>query len=498
MFPILISFENFDILLLGSTEMTRIYALTDSHQESRNLSQLFSGIYNIEKNNNEQFLILDAGDLFKGIYDKKLSVEAYIKIKKLLPQAQIFLTLGNNDFGFKKEDFNYLQKVIKEFETSGIHILCANIFETKTKNRPKQIPTHKIIQLAGQKVLITGFCLNNSCAKKFGYDLISAEESLKNLLQEIDQEYDRIIILNHHWYTYSKALKEFASENGINIDLIIGGHEHSPIPPDYENNIYYPLSFARTLYKIDFDKTVKNIEQISVSDFEFIPELEMPIIKYEKQTELKTPIAKRVLNLTKKYSDACPLGTFISDTMKDIGQTDIAFHSTGFTMYPLKLEESDIITKYDIDRVICATSTIEKIEINTAQLKEVFENTTTYRTRKDRGNQKFLQCSKNMSIKGKQISENEYKIVQISINGEDLLDENYDPIEPNRTFSCTIDPYIGSGEQEFKTLKKLQKTKILQNGKEIPINELFKQALINAEKTFNGNPNYPSFEYIDL
>ena len=50
--------------------MTRIYALTDSHQESRNLSQLLSGIYQLEKCNNEPFLILDAGDIFKGIYEK--------------------------------------------------------------------------------------------------------------------------------------------------------------------------------------------------------------------------------------------------------------------------------------------------------------------------------------------------------------------------------------------------------------------------------------------
>ena len=87
--------------------MTRIYALTDSHQESRNLSQLFSGIYSLEKDNQKPFLILDAGDIFKGIYDKELSVNAYLKIKELLPQAQIFLTIGNNDFGFKKDDFKY-------------------------------------------------------------------------------------------------------------------------------------------------------------------------------------------------------------------------------------------------------------------------------------------------------------------------------------------------------------------------------------------------------
>ena len=75
-----------------------IYAITDSHQESRNLSRLLSGIYNFEYKKSSPFLILDAGDLFKGIYKKDLSVNAYLKIKKLLPQSEIFITLGNNDF----------------------------------------------------------------------------------------------------------------------------------------------------------------------------------------------------------------------------------------------------------------------------------------------------------------------------------------------------------------------------------------------------------------
>ena len=52
---------------------TNIYAITDSHQESRNLSKLLSGVYNFEKDSKTPFLLLDSGDLFKGIYDKYAS-----------------------------------------------------------------------------------------------------------------------------------------------------------------------------------------------------------------------------------------------------------------------------------------------------------------------------------------------------------------------------------------------------------------------------------------
>lgn len=469
--------------------MTHIYAITDSHQESRNLSRLLSGIYNDRKFSAESFIVLDCGDLFKGIYDKDLSVRAYLKLKELLPQAQIFITLGNNDFGFKKADFEYLKNTIKRFENAGINVICANISPQLTKK-------YKILEINEQKILITGFCINNSCAKKFKCELLPPNETFKELIDSIKEDYDKIIVLNHHWYTYSNCLKNFASENGINIDLIIGGHEHSPIPPDYENNIFYPYSFARTMYKIILDKQT---EEIPVEACKFIPEFENPIIEYEKETKLKEPIAKRVLNLTKCYSDPCPLGTFISDNMRKTGKTDIAFHSTGFTMYPLRLNDSEVITKYDFEQVICAATTIETTELTTVQLKEVFENAIKFRMLKDRGNSRFLQCSQNITLTCKgNIEDKTCELRQITINDENLLDENQTPINPEQKFSLTLDSYIGAGEQGFEVLKDLPKNKVFDNGKEVLINELFCSALKQAARDFDGNSEYTSFKLIDL
>ena len=88
---------------------------------------MLSGIYNFEYEKSSPFLILDAGDLFKGIYKKDLSVNAYLKIKKLLPQSEIFITLGNNDFGFVKSDFEYLLSTIEKFNNAGINVVLSLI-----------------------------------------------------------------------------------------------------------------------------------------------------------------------------------------------------------------------------------------------------------------------------------------------------------------------------------------------------------------------------------
>lgn len=474
--------------------MTRIYALTDSHQEANNLSRLLSEIYNIEKHKRTPFLIVDSGDLFKGIYDKDLSVEAYLKIKKLLPQSQVFITLGNNDFGFSKGDFEYLKNTIEKFKKAGINFVCANLFDSKTEKPADFIPQYNICEINGQRILITGICVNNSCAKRFGYTLLPPVDCVKTLMESVKEPYDKVIVLSHHWYPYSLDLKIKCPE----IDLIIGGHEHSPIEPDYENNIFYPLSFARSIYSITLDDEIKNVTEILLEKCVYIPELELPVRQYELETGLKQPIARRVYNLTKTYSEPCPLGTFISDNMKRVGQTDIAFHSTGFSMYHLNRADSDVITKYDISRVMCSGAPLEKIYISVEELKKVFENATLFRMEKNRGNSRFIQCSQNITVTGIGNKDDKtYKILQISIDGENLLDENCNPINSQKKYSCTIDAYIGSAEQGFDVLKNIPKTRVLKNDKEILLNELLYDSLCAVGELKVDNSEYSSWQIID-
>ena len=63
------------------------------------------------------------------------------------------------------------------------------------------------------------------------------------------------------------------------------------------------------------------------------------------------------------------------------------------------------------------------------QLKKVFENATLKRMYKNNGNARFLQCSGNICITGKGNPQDKtYKILQIEINGEKLLDKKQSEI----------------------------------------------------------------------
>ena len=110
--------------------LTKICAISDSHQETRKTSAFLSRILS-EAKLDKNVLFLHGGDLFKGIYPKDLERDCYIKLKDAKPDIEMVFTLGNNDFGFNKQGLDYLVDTVKSFAQKGIHTVCANIFESR-------------------------------------------------------------------------------------------------------------------------------------------------------------------------------------------------------------------------------------------------------------------------------------------------------------------------------------------------------------------------------
>ena len=101
------------------TGLTKIYAITDSHQETRKTRAFLSRILH-ETINDKNVLFLNCGDMFKGIYSKNLERDSYIKMKSAKPDIEMVTTIGNNDFGFNRESLDYLIDTIRNFTSKGI------------------------------------------------------------------------------------------------------------------------------------------------------------------------------------------------------------------------------------------------------------------------------------------------------------------------------------------------------------------------------------------
>ena len=139
------------------------------------------------------------------------------------------------------------------------------------------------------------------------------------------------------------------------------------------------------------------------------------------------------------------------------------------------------------------------MELYASDLKQVFENALSLRMYRNRGNTKFVQCSNNITVTGKGNPEDKtYKVMQINIDGIDLLDDKGEPKDKNKKYTCTTDAYIAAGEQGFEVLKNIPSTPVLDNGEKISLNQVLYKSLLYAEKTFDGNPKYPCFKIIDL
>lgn len=480
---------------------TKIIALTDPHQETRKECALLTCALNEAKRNNN-VLLLNGGDLFKGIYPRELEAQTYLDLKKHAADIEIAIALGNNDFGFDKDGYEFLAETCKNFGKNNINILCANVFDSKSGIRPDWIKPYTIIERDGDKLFVTGFCLdsiNNKAVK-----VQDPKDTLKALKKDIEKEKpDAIIILNHDWGSKSVELKEYAQKLGIKTDLIIGGHEHYGEPQSYEN-IYYPAAFGASLFKFDLEinkkiNRLKNIQAVENYNLPIDKIFEEKLIECEEKTGLTKPIAPSTLNLTKFYGKPCPLGSFLADEMKETAKTDGAFFSTGFLMGPMPYKKDKDITLYDFKKTIIADSAIKKVELNANELKAVFSNALENWHNTSIGNGRFLQASSNIKIVGKdKLFSSNYQIKQIYLNEEPLLDNTGNAVNPDKKFSFAIDPFIANGGQGFNTLKSLIKDDVFKDSEPAKINEILLNALKEAPLKYKKGSEYPHYQIIDL
>ena len=88
--------------------------------------------------------------------------------------------------------------------------------------------------------------------------------------------------------------------------------------------------------------------------------------------------------------------------------------------------------------------------------------------------------------------------MQILLNNEPLLNEKGKSVYADKTISCALDPFIGSGEQGFDVLRPLPKETLLKNNKLVKIKDLFNRAIKEAETKYPEGSTYTSFKMVDI
>lgn len=490
-------YQNSNMAFEGTT---KIYAISDSHQETRKTRAFLSKVLNESKNDNN-VLLLHCGDIFKGIYPKDLERSSFIKMKEAKPDLEMVVTLGNNDFGFNKESLDYLVDTVKKFSSKGIQTVCANIFNSDG-SRPKWLKPYTIVKRDGDKTFITGFCIDNINTAKYGIVPKKQMQVISEIQQAILKEKpDNVIVLNHDYMPVSKNLVKTCGDNGIKIDVTIGGHDHDFVPPDTDLNIYYPQSFSDSMYRLDLVnnngcKEVKNVVMLTQDNLDIDKIFKTELEEYEKTSGLLDNIAPYTLHLPKQYSKPCPLGSFLADEMMKVSDSDIAFFSTGFLVKPMEYRPDSYITNYLFKKTMIADTPIKTVELNAQQLKEVFQHalkTNGYGS----SNPRFLQCSNNVKIEGFDNRESGiWEVKQIYINNKPILDADSNPLTGK--YKCTIDSYIADGGQGFSVLQNVEKSDVEINKKNVRINDVLMNGLKKVASEYPKGMQYPQFELVEL
>lgn len=493
---------------------TAIRAVTDSHQEARLESQLLSKIQQDAKKR-DNILLLNCGDLFGGVYSRDLMADVYLKFKEQNPNVEIVMTIGNNDPislrdkyapkdpKDKRSSADFLKDTIKKFEQKGIHVVCANIKDKTTSEYPDWIKPYTIIERDGDRIFVTGFCIDRLSSKGLNVDVISQNEAINNLKAEIEkQKPDSIIVLNHDYVETSRSLFNFAKEKEIKIDLIVGGHEHNEPEILYSCNLYRPKAFGKSMYEMDLEiknnvHKIMNAKEIRSGNLPVSEEFEAMLQPYEKQSGILDKVAPHTLNLPKSYAHPGSLGTFIADAVKETAHTDIAFFASGIVRMPLYYKENSDILNYDVRKIIIFDSTAQKAQLTPDELKEVLNSAFENRLKLGEQNARFLQCSSNVKIEGEgNRKNNTYSIKQIYIDNEPLFDEEGKAINPSKKINCAFDNYIPT-DGRSKVLSDTDKEDVYFDGKKLRFDDALKMQLQGAQGKYKKGMTYPKFELIE-
>lgn len=482
--------------------LTKIYAMTDSHQETRKTWAFLSKIL-AEAKKDKNVLFLNGGDMFKGIYPQPLERDCYIAMKDAKPDAEMVFTIGNNDFGFFKENLDFLIDTVTQFARKGIHTVCANIFEA-TGKRPAWLKPYTVVELDGDRTFVTGFCINNINTAKFGIVAKSHDEVLDEVVEAIVKEKpDNVVILNHDFMPSSKAIVEKCKAKGVDVDVTIGGHDHDPVINDEALRIYYPESFSDSMYKMSLENT-DGVKKFAVDevikpeglklDESFAPAIE----SFEKESHLLDEVVPYTLNLTKQYSRPCPLGSFLADEMKEVSGADVGFFSTGFLMKGMDYKPNAMITNYLFKKTMSAQTPIKIAELSAYDLKEVFAHSLRQYAL-PQSNPKFLQCSNNMKIEGStNLESGIWEVKQIYIDGKPLFDKDGRPFDSNKKFRCAIDCFIAEGGQGFSMIKAAKKSEVFINNEQAKINDILMNGLKEASINYLPGSEYPCFKIAEV
>jgi 2',3'-cyclic-nucleotide 2'-phosphodiesterase (5'-nucleotidase family) len=442
----------------------------------------------LNKYRNEKSLVLNGGDDFQGTPISSLT-QGFSQIELLNLYNLDAFVLGNHDFDYG------MNKLSFALNTSNFNSLAANI--SYKEDGESFAKPYLIKEINGIKIGIIGLTpkdLMTLTVPKNIEDLqmLNIDSIIPIYVDILKKEKCNLIVLLSH--NGEDNDKEFAEKFHKDIDIIIGGHSHTPIfKPEIVEGTYICQagSYGRWLGKLDikvdikkdtvikcYGKLYETIFDSTIYDKKAHQEVESMLANIEP--EMKKPIGTTLSDLNKSS-----LSQWEADAIREKLQTNISFLNAGSIRKNLIKGN---ITIGDVWEINPFGNTMMKFSVSGKTLKNMLANSIRIlnKTKENADYDNVIVSGMYIEFHSKSITEeSDYFITKFLVNGKELdLSSNYS-ISTNNYMVSQLKKYFGEIPEEIKS----EDTNILDRDliieavqKQKEINPVFEKRIVDKDK----------------
>lgn len=431
----------------------------------------------INKYRDNKTLLLNGGDDFQGTPISSIT-RGYSQIELLNLYKLDAFVLGNHDFDYGMYTLDSALKL------ANYDYLAANLaYKGKTKTFAKP---YLIKEVNGVKIGIIGISpmdlMTLTLPKNVAdIQLLNTDSAIAADITVLKKEKCNLIVLLSH--NGEDRDKDFAEKFHKDIDVIIGGHSHTPIfRPEIVDGVLICQagSYGRWLGKLDIKVDIK--KDTVVSYFGKLYETIFDSAIYDKSADEKVgkmiaaiePEMKRPIGTLLSDWKKNNLGQWETDAIREKLQTDVAFLNSGSIR---KTMIKGNITVGDVWEINPFGNSMMKFSVTGKTLKKMIANSIRMSS-KGKDNPEYdniLLSGIYAEFYSKNITpETDDFITKITVGGRDLNENNIYTVSTNNYTVSQLKKYFGEIPEEIKA----EDTNILD--RDLIIEAVQKQKEINS------------------
>ncbi|RNB84304.1 bifunctional metallophosphatase/5'-nucleotidase [Brevibacillus nitrificans] len=401
---------------------------------------------------NPNFLLLDAGDTFQGtVFVNQFKGESILPILNSLDYT--LMTAGNHEF-----DFGY-EQLLKLRDSLDHPVINANVFTADGKNL--LVPTYKA-EIGGKKFAFVGFVAEDTPVLTHpnnvkGLTFKSPVEVAKTIVPELKKEADHVVVVSHIGVDVDREI----AKNVPGIDLIVGGHSHTPLKaPEVVNGTYivqdweYGKSLGRAdLYYLgeelvafsgglkEYDETVQADPEVDKMVKDIVSQIDsvMNVVIAKSEVPLD---GDRALVRAKETN----VGNLIADIMLERTQSikgheaDVALANGGGIR--TQLNAGDITKKNLYTLLPFENNTLSIVEVTGEELRAALENGVS---QVETGAGRFPQIS-GMSFTYNPTKPAGERVIEVKVGDK--------PLDLTKTYKVATIDFLAAGGDGYESFKK--------------------------------------------